>query len=198
MRLESATRTLITSEAAAAGGHIRQVSEKLNRSGCGDCREAGDGPQGNWSQNLSTAFKTGIEITVWQELGVRTGSLWKAGELVRQRVPSTESCRRKPRSRERRGIENISRVAVDANHEREGHGFSRPASATRELQLSPLRAGTLPHQENCSSPAKSLQDLRPRTCDMANKQVHFCGYASGRHARGTLDQYAQNESSARR
>jgi hypothetical protein len=59
----------MASEAAADDEVIKQISQELKEKRCGDCRERKCGPQGNWSQNLSAAFKTGIEISVSQSLG---------------------------------------------------------------------------------------------------------------------------------
>ena len=60
IRLESAMRTPIVVGAAADDGLIKYFSQNTQEKRCGDCREGKYGPQGNWSQNLSAAFKTGI------------------------------------------------------------------------------------------------------------------------------------------
>jgi hypothetical protein len=66
-------------EVAAGDGLIKQGSQKLKEKRCGDCRDGKSGPQGNWSENLSAAFKSGIEISVWREFEERRIALWNAG-----------------------------------------------------------------------------------------------------------------------
>lgn len=53
-------RTPMALEAAADCRLVKLVSQKLKEKRCGDCREGKLGPQGNWSQYLSAASKTGI------------------------------------------------------------------------------------------------------------------------------------------
>jgi hypothetical protein len=67
----------MASEVAADDGSFKQVSRKLKQKRCGDCREWRYGSQGNWSQNLSAALKTGIEISVRREWKEWSLSLWK-------------------------------------------------------------------------------------------------------------------------
>jgi hypothetical protein len=69
----------MASEVAADDGSFKQVSRKLKQKRCGDCREWKYGSQGNWSQNLSAALKTGIEISVRREWREWSLSLWKVG-----------------------------------------------------------------------------------------------------------------------
>jgi hypothetical protein len=72
-------RTPIASEAAADCKLVKQVSQKFQEKRCADCREGKLGLQGNYSQYLSAAFKTGIEISVWGKVGELEVALWKAG-----------------------------------------------------------------------------------------------------------------------
>jgi hypothetical protein len=77
--------TSIALDVAADEGLIKQVSRKLKEKRCGDCREGMFGLQGNSSQNVRTAFKSGMEIPVLLEAEEKGSPLWMVDSLTRAR-----------------------------------------------------------------------------------------------------------------